>query len=705
MTQRTPAAGLNRGASIAIFALALGLRLTLIATTRNDPVFQLPMLDAEYLVEWARGLLESSPWMSPEDDTYFRTPLYAWFLAAAFALPGPDLLIARAIQAVLGSFAVTWLAQIAGRRFSPAAGWATGLLGAAAWPLLYFGRELLIVPLAFFLGAALLRVLDGARPDSGPLRWLSAGILIGLGAVARANFLVALLPAVAWVFVNGRSRAAGRVGLLAAGIALCVAPITIRNLVVSGEPVLLSSQGGLNLWIGNHPEADGMSASVPGFSSWRNEDLEAALARELGHPPSAAEQDTYWRAKFTAALQDRPASFLGGMIRKTYFFLQGYEIRNNVDLYFVRDRNALLRLPLPDFGWVAPLAFVGLIAAWPRRRELIHVSLYALAMAFGVVLFFVCSRYRLPAWPAFLVLAGGGAAAVLGPGVSLARRLTFGGLLVLFAVLLNVDFLGIHHPDASQPHYQLGNVYARSDLDEEAEREFRTALRLQPAFGEARHHLGALLLREGRAAEAVTELERAVPELPGSFRVRRSLAEAYEATGQMERALAVRREAAELSAGAAEDQVALATTLGMAGRHRESFDLFRRLDAEGVAEGSWFHLNAGQSALAVKKEAIGLRWLELAREDPDTRREALLAIASFHLSLGRWDEGQRTLSEALLKDPDDAELLRLRAFARYHSGDPSGALQDLDRVVELDPSDQASRERRRTIRGETGGAP
>jgi tetratricopeptide (TPR) repeat protein len=141
----------------------------------------------------------------------------------------------------------------------------------------------------------------------------------------------------------------------------------------------------------------------------------------------------------------------------------------------------------------------------------------------------------------------------------------------------------------------------------------------------------------------------------------------------------------------------------MAGQYAESLDRFRQLEQEGAADGGWFYLNAGQSALAIKKEAIGMAWLERAREDPETRRAASTSIARYHLSLGRWDEGQRTLSEALLKDPDDAELHRLRAFARYHSGDPTGAIQDLERVLELDPSDEVSRERLATLRQEHGG--
>lgn len=683
----------SRVALGAVVGVSFLLRLALVLTTAGDPIFDIPMLDAEYAVDWARSMQGGSWWGSPEGTVYFRTPLYSWFLAALFSLPGHDLLVARLAQALLGALAAGALAHVAFRRFGRVAFWTTGALAGLSWPLLYFGRELLIVSLVFFLGSMLLLLLDGARPASRTLRWFGIGALIGLGALGRANFLLVAVPVLAIAWRLAPERRWLRLAAVAAGLALCIAPITIRNRVVSGNWVLLSSQGGINLWIGNHPTADGMTAALPGFSSWRNDDVSAALAREYGRPVGAVEQDAHFRRLASHYVTSEPLSALRGLLRKTYFFVQGYEIRNNTDLYVIRERNGLLALPLPDFGWVFPLALVGIVGTWRRRGELSHLWGYGLAMAASAVLFFVCARYRLPAWPAFLIYAGAGVGVLADGSTSAARRGALAAVGVAALVLTHVDFLGIRSPDASQPHYQFGNAYARAGRYDEAEQEFRRALAITPANAEARHHLGALLLREGRVPAAVVELRAAANALPVSFRVRRSLAEALEASGQSAEAVAVRREAARLSAGDPEDRVALAITLGMNGDYDESLALFRAIEQDGQANGGFFFLNAGQTALALKKEALGQRWLEAARAYEPTRSAAYLAWARFQLSLGRWEPALQVLSEGLLKAPGDAEFLRLRAFARYHSDDETGAIEDLRAVLAIDPSDEATRGR------------
>jgi len=564
-----------------------------------------------------------------------------------------------------------------------------------------FGRELLIAALVPFLGAAVLRVHDGATPESRTGRWLALGLLLGLAGLTRPNML-AMAPVTLIAALAGPGRRFARTAAVLAGLALVLAPIAVRNRVVSGEWVALSYQGGLNLWIGNNPEADGMSAQLPGFTSWRNEDVEALLAREAGHPVGPAEQDAHFRAMALDFFRSEPFAAARLLARKTYLFLQGYEIRNNSDLYALRERDPILNLPLPDFGWILPLAVLGLFVHRRRWRELLPLVGYAAATAAGVIVFFVCSRYRLPAWPALLPLAGAGAAAVVTPGVGWLPRAGRVVLLAALVVLTHVDFLGIRSPDQSVTHLGYGNVWARAGENDKAEEEFREALRLQPGLGEARHHLGALLLQEDRVREAVPELRAAVAAMPRSFRARRSLAEALEAAGLLDEALAVRRETAELSAGQPEDLLALANALGRTRRYPEAWALYERLLAGDTADDPYLLFNAGQTALAMGRAETGEDLLQRATRHREVRVGAWQALARWQLSERRTEDALRTLSEAILVEPDDAELHRLRALARYARGDLTGAIEDLERVVELDPQDAASRQRLEDFRAGRG---
>ena len=70
-----------------------------------------------------------------------------------------------------------------------------------------------------------------------------------LAALARPNLLLVAAAACVWVALSsGRFQvraAAVPVLLLALGVVLAVAPVTLRNARVSGDPVLISSNGGV----------------------------------------------------------------------------------------------------------------------------------------------------------------------------------------------------------------------------------------------------------------------------------------------------------------------------------------------------------------------------------------------------------------------------------------------------------------------------
>src|SRR5438094_192160 len=60
---------------------------------------------------------------------------------------------------------------------------------------------------------------------------------------------------------GSRTQLAGALAF-AAATALVVSPVTMRNWRATGEFVLISSHGGLNLLIGNGPQADGTFTRV-----------------------------------------------------------------------------------------------------------------------------------------------------------------------------------------------------------------------------------------------------------------------------------------------------------------------------------------------------------------------------------------------------------------------------------------------------------
>jgi hypothetical protein len=88
------------------------------------------------------------------------------------------------------------------------------------------------------------------------------GVTLAAAALTRGQALVLLPIAIgAWAITGYRGRDLVSAGLLATvSLALCLAPWAARNARVLDSPVVISTNIGANLWIGNHEGASGRMA-------------------------------------------------------------------------------------------------------------------------------------------------------------------------------------------------------------------------------------------------------------------------------------------------------------------------------------------------------------------------------------------------------------------------------------------------------------
>ncbi|HEU4904752.1 MAG TPA: glycosyltransferase family 39 protein [Solirubrobacterales bacterium] len=172
--------------------------------------------------------------------------------------------LARIVLALIGALAVL-LTYLIGRRLS---GPFAGLVGAGAvaiYPaLLEYQGMLMSEPLAATLSSgAVLAVLWADRPGARvhARGWLAPGLLLGALALVRPEYLaIALLVAVVVSVRLGRD--AWRAGLAQAavmllGVALVVAPWTVRNAVALDRFVPISTGGGQVLFAGSYLPSGG----------------------------------------------------------------------------------------------------------------------------------------------------------------------------------------------------------------------------------------------------------------------------------------------------------------------------------------------------------------------------------------------------------------------------------------------------------------
>jgi hypothetical protein len=428
-------ASLGPRSAAALFAAALVLRLWYVFSIWGTRCFLHPMTEGRRYLAWAAALRDGAGLDLPFDEA----PGYALALAA---LGGGAERVA-VLQAVLGSATVVGLAFIAAYvSRDRVIGWLTGALAAAYGPFLLAAGE--VVPSTLFLGAlvfATLATLAAAcpHPRRPRLWWGIASVAWALTLVVRSEAVVAL-PFVALYARRARGRRALAAVLLAP--LLTMGAMAAVTGVKTGHAVPLTIGGGLNLWLGNHAESDGINPFPSPSQDAELEAMRASVGSDVG------EED--WRLGLAAvgSMRQRPLAAAALLAKKTLLVLSPVELPNTNDVAWqARQSSLFLAWPVFPFDFALVLALA--LFSRPRLSSLRAFGPLGAGVAtIGLVtcaLFLSNGRFRLPVVLPLLVLAACGARRLLDreswrrPG----QALRLGASLLGVLVLLHLDLFGL----------------------------------------------------------------------------------------------------------------------------------------------------------------------------------------------------------------------------------------------------------------------
>lgn len=540
-----------------VFLITLGTHGFYVAEMSDHPFFNFPLVDSETYHTQALDIRQNG-WLGG-NRVFWQAPLYPYFLAFCYGFldEANRIFDIRVIQMLLAAGNALLLYELGRRRLGR--GVAAGAAVAAAFygPLIYFDVEMLAPVLIVLCYLLMALALDAGIRGGAPIWWWLSGVLNGLATLSH-GLAFGIVPLVCLYGLWGgqmRSQAASRrlllVALFAFGFALAVVPVTIRNRVRGGEWVLISHNGPVNLYIGNHPDYERMVGLRPGLE-WSSV---ARALHEQGILTAGGEARYFLRATLTH-IRDHPIAVGRVWLKKIRLLFHADEIKRNYPIYPVREHSHLMRVllwkwPGPGgilglgfpFGVVLPLSILGW---WVLRRQGIRLTAVELIVAGHVatnLMFFICSRYRVSLAP-FLVLYAAAAVhwAVTEP---IWRARTVGqnrGLLVVTLLVFLFSNIALSPMDKSEEsaeyQFYLGFIaHHYEKKPHEALARYRNALRLENDMLEAHYFLGILYQDDlAKPAEARALFEWVLVREPGNMSVLFYLAKSLASLGEREEA-------------------------------------------------------------------------------------------------------------------------------------------------------------------------
>ncbi len=680
---------LIRLALVGILLFGLLLRISYLHELVHAPDFSIPQLDAGFHDYWARGMV-TGDWTVPgyfsdpeiRVSPYIRPPGYPFFLALIYLLCGLNYMAPRIVQMGLGLVNCV-LAYLLGKKIF---GRGTGLISAAFmsmyWAFIYFEGELVAPVLLVTLALLLIHVLRLWYDRPTPWRAIAGGITLGVLALVRPNILLFAPVVLAWAWwVAYRKNDGRRIGMtclaFCVGAVMVIAPATIRNYLVAHDFVMITSpNAGMNLYIGNNEEANGIYSGVPaleritGQERWNNFDypkIVRGVGALQGKRMKFSEVSTYFARKALHYMLNHPARILKLMAIKTALFWGPMEVSNNKEIHYERLNSPTLR-HIPGFPIAISFALVGVMQLFFYRRRqgqngavplvtnreyemAVLILLFIVTYFVSFLPFFVAERFRIPIIP-FLFLFGAYGLYLIGQkwaSHGFGTAAIWGTICIVLYFVTSKPIVP-YKPNPSEWHLSRGIVYNYAHKYDNAVRELKEAVRLRPDFANAHISLAIALANEGKTDKAIEHYDKALRLNPRSIKAHNNLGVALFGKGKIEQAIQQFREALRIRPGFADAQINLKRVLGEK----------RKIDNE----------------IAGVKEKLGIKPM-----DPTLH----YTLGALYQRKGEWDKAIREFNKALSIKPTLTGALNNLALVYTIKKQYDKAVSTFKKLIGLQP--------------------
>lgn len=383
--------------------IAAAVRVLWIALCPNEPVSD----QVVYHVA-ARNIVNGLGFAHANGDPIGYWPMgYSGALAGVYALFGAHFASAFGFNLLLGLitvWATYWLAELLyGERVATAAGVAMALYPGLVMYVTVIGSENLYIPLSILAVALAVK----AQHEGGGLRELfGVGLVAGLATLVRPNSAVfpILVFCAALLFGRGLASGAKQAALVLAIVMAVALPYGLRNQRVFGAFSITPFNGGVLLYVGNHPEADGQNPE--------DETLRRRGIWGEGKPAAAFDREMKQRA--IEYITRHPLRFVQLVAQRAYHTVKAEAVgvgwnAIGIEKRFGERAISVLKVLATGAWYALMFGFLLALAQKIRRREFGRAeALLLVAIGIGSLPFLVVlgmDRYHMPLVPLLIVMA------------------------------------------------------------------------------------------------------------------------------------------------------------------------------------------------------------------------------------------------------------------------------------------------------------
>ena len=491
--------------AITIFISTFLVKIPFLWNIRNDATFKLPIIDCFEFNTWALRIIhEHFLWASVQN----HTPLYAYFVALVYAIFGYNTFYVAIIQYALFSASTALLYFIAARVFNKTTALITCVFMTFYWFFIYVQSFLYSENLSLFLNILLIWCLLFTK--DAVKKYFACGIIFGLSVICRPEILLFAVFILLWFIARKITikKIAEFYFIFLFALALVVFPVILRNYIISGE-VMLRSQTGANIYLGNNPDLKGTNIDLEIGDKWRN--FITMPHKALNKIASLAECDRYYISETIKKIHKDPMAWARLIVFKTFTILSGREFLRTEDVYVFK--NYVLSTPfcLISTKVIFLFGIIGLLFSFRKPKD--FLLLYIFIVSTAIIIFFpIKTRYLMPVMPFVAAFSSFG---ILKFYNALVNK-KFASIALMIASIAFFNFfsfynpLGITIPDLSETYYAIGKNYYYLGENEKAKELYLSSLCLNPKNGAVFNDLGLVYRNSGDQESALKYFKKAI---------------------------------------------------------------------------------------------------------------------------------------------------------------------------------------------------